>query len=124
MNLKIEVKPSFGRLSKVIGDIKLGTAIQEGIERLAFGIEGESKKVSPVDTGRMRGSIRTDMRTLEAIIAPHTEYAIYVHEGTWKMRGRPFMVWGLESARNRMLGTRDPVLEEIVKQISAQLRVL
>lgn len=60
----------------------------------------ESKPVTPFDTGRLRGSIRPEyIRMTEALISPHTDYAIYVHEGTRFMKGRPFMVWGVKKAK-------------------------
>ena len=63
-------------------------------------IERESKKVSPVDTGRMRASITDGIlfKSLYGEIGPTTKYAIYVHEGTRYVTSRPFMRWGFEAA--------------------------
>ena len=73
--------------------------MSKAVKKSAFLIEAESKPVTPVDTGRLRASISSQIMPLTATIAPHTDYAIYVHEGTYKMRERPFMGWGTEKAK-------------------------
>jgi len=45
----------------------------------------------PRDTGDLIRSIRAEITPLKSIIAPHKNYAIYVHDGTWKMPARPFL---------------------------------
>ena len=77
----------------------LKAEFKNAMNKAAFLVEAKAKPVTPVDTGRLRGSIRADyIRTFEAAIAPHTTYAIFVHEGTRYMKGRPFMKWGLEQS--------------------------
>ncbi len=45
-----------------------------------------------VDTGAMLNSTSADINGLTAVVGPTTNYAVYVHEGTWKNGGpRPFM---------------------------------
>jgi len=66
--------------------------MDKAIKRSAYLVEGEAKKVTPVITGRLRASISSVFNILQAIIAPHTDYAIYVH------RRKPFMKWGAEKA--------------------------
>lgn len=63
----------------------------EAIEKSAFLIERESKVRTPVDTGFLRASHRTTFAPLQATIEPTADYAIYVHQGTRYMRGRPFL---------------------------------
>lgn len=72
--------------------------MDKSVKRSAYLVEGESKKITPVDTGRLRSSIMSSFSVLQAIIGPHTDYAIYVHEGTRYMQGRPFMKQGAEKA--------------------------
>lgn len=116
--MKVDVKfnPALGTVRKAIRAIRLGAALQRYIERAAFTVEGKSKKETPVDTGRLRSSILTDIGTLRAQIAPHTVYAKWIHEG-WMIRngrrieikglgkagtppgGKPFMKLGMEHAQ-------------------------
>ena len=74
------------------------TEMDKAVKRSAYLVEGEAKKVTPVLTGRLRASISSIFSTLQAIVSPHTDYAIYVHEGTRFMERRPFMKWGVEKA--------------------------
>ena len=75
---------------------KIGIAISNVIKKASFAVERESKIKSPVDTGRLRSSISTFLLPLKATIQPHVNYAIYVHDGTKYMTGRPFMSQALD----------------------------
>ena len=70
---------------------------------------GVAKKNCPVGTpestgiknyhgGRLRQSIMVDNSTfLESTVGTNVYYAIFVHEGTRKMRGRPFLRQGFDA---------------------------
>lgn len=72
------------------------------LAKLAARAETASKARCPVDTGRLRGSINwwivLEGDTLVAYVGTNVEYAIYVHEGTSRMSGRPFLVEGVTQA--------------------------
>lgn len=77
-------------------------ALNTGLEKSAFLVERESKIKTPVDTGRLRASIFTTLRPLVATVMPKTNYAVFVHEGTTRMRARPYMTEGLEAAMSEI----------------------
>lgn len=87
----------FGRLPRHIVQ-----ALDEAIKKSAFLVERESKIVTPVLTGRLRASIFTTLKPLRATVQPKTDYALFVHEGTSKMRARPFMKLGLDRALSQI----------------------
>lgn len=133
-NVSVQVNPSFQRVGKAISLIKLGAALQKGIEKLAFGVERFSKKQTPVDTGRLRSSINTSIGNFEARIAPHVSYAGWIHEGKMNRGGqtvyiqgggkagtppggKPFMRLGKEQAF-KSFGD-DPVVKELKTEIRA-----
>ena len=70
----------------------------------AQSVTNEAKRMAPVDTGRLRASITwqllRDGDGLFARVGTDVEYAYYVHEGTRRMAGRPF----LEDALGKVLG--------------------
>ena len=67
-------------------------AQQDGLEAGARIVETHSKILCPVDTGFLRSSIQVDSVTpMEAIIAPHTDYAEHVEFGTSRMEAQPYM---------------------------------
>ena len=97
INIKIknwkEINQAFKKSSR-----KMKQELTVAIKKSALMIERESKKSTPVDTGRLRTSIISDIRPMKATIAPHTDYAIFVHEGTRHIESRPFMREGVEKA--------------------------
>lgn len=67
-------------------------AQRDGLEAGARIVETHSKLLCPVDTGFLRNSIQVDEVTaVQAVIAPHTEYAEHVEFGTSRQRAQPFM---------------------------------
>lgn len=61
------------------------------IKKSALAIQGQSMQNAPVRTGFLRRSHESIFGNLTATIMPTAYYAIFVHEGTRFMRGRPFL---------------------------------
>lgn len=96
---------------------ELKKRIGVAISKSAFLIERESKVVAPKDTGHMSRSISTSIKPLSAIIGPHVNYAIFVHEGTRFMKARPFMEWGIDSSLARIEGFVNKAVDETLVMI-------
>lgn len=130
MEFSLNFKPTFQAVSKAFMDIAAGFRLQEELEKFAYSVEREAKKVTPVDTGRLRASISTDVGPLMARIAPHTNYALFVHEGHRSrggssfVRPRPFLTTGFEVARLRSWGHELPFVPHIKKVIDENLKKL
>lgn len=107
MEITVEI-PNLKQLRRAFSDYPeiSGIYLREAGMESAFKIEREAKILSPVDTGRMRGSIGTSLgiadKGLTSIVQTNVNYAIYVHEGTARMRGRPFMRQGVEKSRGQI----------------------
>lgn len=86
-------------------------AQRDGLEAGARVVETHSKILCPVDTGFLRNSIQVDSVTpMEAIIAPHTDYAEYVEFGTSRMAAQPYMRPALDEHENEIVqAVRDTV---------------
>lgn len=60
--------------------------LRRASQAAAFTVERESKKKSPIDTGRLRSSIATSLgilnRGITSIVQTNVNYAAAVHEGT------------------------------------------
>ncbi len=115
-NITVTITPDLKRIGKAIGSAELNKELHKIIEEFALLTERYAKQVTPVDTGRLRASIGTGFLISSGItqggvarVAPHTNYALFVHEGTKKMKARPFMKWGVEYAQGRM-SSRDVAL--------------
>lgn len=51
------------------------------------------------------------------IVTPNTSYAIYVHEGTWKMQARPFMRSAFVKVRPRIAKEYNEAMERVLMRI-------
>jgi len=93
----------------------LNKEIGKAMRKSILLIEKKAKPITPVDTGRLRASIRPDfIRTYEGAIAPHTDYAIYVHEGTRYMKGRPFMTKALQQSSESIEGLFKSAIDKAI----------
>lgn len=114
ISAKIEGLDEFAAKAKKMPD-KVVKALANSIKEGAFQLEKSSKNALAFgetrawDTGRLwRDTIVREITPLRATIAPFVYYAIYVHEGTSKMRPRPFLEKGTEQAQ--------PIIQKIFEQ--------
>jgi HK97 gp10 family phage protein len=86
-------------------------AQRDGLEAGARIVETYAKLLVPVDTGTLKGSIMVDEVTpVQAIIAPHTDYAEHVEFGTSRMEAQPYMRPALDEHENEIVqAVRDTV---------------
>lgn len=70
-------------------------------------MQNQAKTDSPVDTGRLRQSIRKESidNGLGVKISTNVEYAIYQNNGTWKIPGKRFMEKGFYAGAQRLKRT-------------------
>lgn len=66
---------------------ELNLAIRKSI----FTIQGASVRNTPVATGRLRASTSSQFSNLRGEVGTHTNYDVYVHEGTRYMKARPYL---------------------------------
>lgn len=68
-------------------------AVAAALEEIGLVAEGHAKRLCPVDTGRLRGSITHVTRPSEnaVYIGTNVEYAPYVENGTRRQRPQPFL---------------------------------
>lgn len=76
--------------------------LMEGIKKIIFALEGETKKITPVDTGRLRSSIFSRYGASEGIVGTNVEYAPFVEYGTRYMEGSHMFEKGLEQIKHKM----------------------
>ena len=85
-----KLKAAFGSYPEIVAPM-----LRDASSKSAFAVERRAKILSPVDTGRLRSSIATSLgimnRGITSIVSTNVFYAIFVHDGTRRMRGRPFM---------------------------------
>jgi HK97 gp10 family phage protein len=63
----------------------------------------ESTGIKGYHGGRLRASIHVDnSKWLESTVGTNVYYALWVHEGTRKMQGRPFLRKGFEAGAQQL----------------------
>lgn len=119
MSIQVEIKVDAEKVVRAFRNAptNLGRNLSIAVVKSGFLVEGESKRVTPVDTGRLKGSIATEVKPLSAIIAPNTNYAVFVHEGTRFMRSRPFMEWGVKSSLARIQDFFEKAVDDTLNTI-------
>ena len=122
-----------------------GPIMQRAITKSIYDLQARTVMLTPIKTGRLRGSFQTAFSPLQGILKVGVNYAIYVHEGTaphqirpvnkkalyWKGADHPvsfvnhpgtranrFMESGLHSARQAIEDNFAKALNEIVKTIA------
>jgi HK97 gp10 family phage protein len=87
--------------------------LQDVLRKSARNVERGGKERSPVDTGANRASIQVfedNIRNLEVVVGPTTEYAAFLEFGTVRMAARPYMTPALEAERPKFLSAIKEVL--------------
>jgi HK97 gp10 family phage protein len=62
-------------------------------------VQGQSKRLVPVDSGRLRNSISMDVKRDVAIVGTNVEYAPYVEYGTRRQSAQPYLRPALDMNR-------------------------
>lgn len=107
MDLKLDVSEAVSLATRVAGaGTRIGAVGSAILRKTALDIEADGKMLveayDAVDTGDMMNSISTsftgDGRSghMAAEIGPTVEYAVFVHDGTSVMAGRPYMTDAFE----------------------------
>lgn len=99
---------------------RIKAAVPGNLERTVRGAalqcETYAKDIVPVDTGALKNSIQAKPESPQVWeVAPHTEYAIYVEFGTYKMRAQPYMRPAAEKIRKAFPQLVTQAIVEAVK---------
>ena len=95
-------------------------AQHDGLEAGARVVEAYAKITAPIDTGALRNSIQVDEVTpVQAIIAPHTDYAEYVEFGTSRMAAQPYMRPALDQHEREIVDAVQRTVAAFVESIRA-----
>lgn len=112
-----EIRRAFGQSPRLT--VK---ALNRAIQKSVFTIERDSKKNTPVDTGYLRASHRSLFSNLKGVIEPRADYAIYVHEGTRRMRPRRFLFNAVESNEAKVQQYFRDEVQGVLDDIARQVR--
>ena len=92
----------------------------EGILRNPWAV-GATGGGSPVLTGNLRDTHVTEIGNFEGRIYPNTNkapYALFVHEGTGKMKARPWLDYVKKSKNSEILELEKQMMDKLIKDLS------
>lgn len=79
-----------------------GGGVAAAMLRLGIAVQTGARRRCPVDTGRLRASIGVELTATSTgpavTVGSIVSYALYVHNGTRYMPGRPFLTDALTAA--------------------------
>ena len=97
------VGPDLAMLATMV-NAKIVKAAEEDLDTIAALIQADAKDNCPVDTGALRDDIQVvadgGKRDIGNMNIP---YAIYVHNGTWKMKARPYLFNASEANKSKWI---------------------
>jgi len=91
-----ELQAQFRKSPQIVGR-RLNQAINKATVILTNHLK--TGGIVPIRTGLLKQSIRPVISHLKSTIAPHTNYAIYVHEGTRFMEAQPFLKTAIDDKK-------------------------
>lgn len=119
--IKIEVKglkefQNNLKQNPTITKLELNVAIRTSILIMLRYLKTTS--IVPVRSGLLKQSIRSTFGNLRGTLAPHTNYAIYVHEGTKYQRSQPFLQTTVDDKIREVQHEFDAAAGRIVKKLA------
>jgi len=85
---------------------EVGLKCFQNMEKACLLVEGDAKRMCPVDTGRLRASLSHEMEKKgdEVIgrVGTNIEYGVYVEYGTERMSAKPYLRPALENNKGKI----------------------
>lgn len=92
---KAQIRRAFRKSPRI-----MSSELSRAIRKAALFVHRESALRTPVDTGRLRASHRTNFGgtglRFRGEVSTNTDYDLFVHEGTRFMKARPYMRQAVE----------------------------
>ncbi len=118
-----EFKAAIKRNPKVVSDevkkfLVRGIAeYNRGILRNPWRLGGRGGG-APYKTGHLRDTHRREIANWEARVYPTAPYALEVHEGTGRMKGRPWMDYIFQTKEAEVRKLENDLIKNIVSQLA------
>lgn len=115
----MEIKISLD-VEKILREFNKTETVEKDVSKLIkntlHNIERDAKKSCPVDTGRLRGSITTNIiSTYSGEVGTNVEYAGWVEYGTRYQSAQPYFEPAVEKNEDKFNEELDKIIEELIK---------
>lgn len=91
--------------------------LKEAMTKAIIMLQGAAITETPVDTGRLRSAHQIKVGAFESKVYNKVQYASFVHDGTSRMRARPFYEWAKDKKEDDMTRVFEKGLDNIIKKI-------
>ena len=108
---------------ETVNYLKRGTAeLLREMKKPAWRV-GASGGGAPEDTGNLRQAHRTEINTSSLYGRVYADsgaarYAVYVHEGTKRMKARPWLEYAKKQKEKAIMAMQDDLLKKIVQDLA------
>lgn len=111
--MEIKVQVEAGELFNVKN---IENEVSSLVKNTLYGIETDAKRNCPVDTGRLRGSITTNIiSTYSGEVGTNVEYAEYVEYGTRYQSAQPYFEPAVEKNEDKFNDALDEIIERLLE---------
>lgn len=110
-----QIKAAFQQAPQLMAR-ELDTAIRRSV----YSIEADSKRNTPVLTGALRASTRSQFSPLRGEVGTNVFYDVFVHEGTRYMKGRPYLLHAVESNEQRVTKEFEDAVQRTLDDIGGR----
>ncbi len=82
------------------------------------GMQSGGSPVAAINGGNLRNTHKSDITDFEGTITPKADYRIYVHEGTARMKARPYLEYAKESQDPKVKQLEEKLLQDVILDLS------
>nr|DAN61009.1 MAG TPA: putative tail component [Caudoviricetes sp.] len=105
---------------KILREFNKTETVEKDVSKLIkntlHNIEKDAKRSCPVDTGRLRGSITTNIiSSYSGEVGTNVEYAGWVEYGTRYQSAQPYFEPAVEKNEDKFNEELDKIIEELIK---------
>jgi len=108
-----KIVAAFAKAPKVVTE-----EMDQALKKAILLVRAESTPETPVDKGFLINSNEESFGQLTARLQNNAPYAMFVHDGTKYMSGRPFYKRGLEKSKDSINRAFEDALKKITQRIS------
>ena len=117
--MKLEIKIT-SDAEKILREFNKTETVEKDVSKLIkdtlYNIERDAKKKCPVDTGRLRGSVTTNIiSTYSGEVGTNVEYAEYVEYGTRYQSAQPYFEPAVETNEDKFNDALDEIIERLLE---------
>ena len=117
--MKLEIKIT-SDAEKLLRKFNKTETVEKDVSKLIkntlHNIERDAKKECPYDTGRLRGSITTNIiSTYSGEVGTNVEYADYVNSGTRYQEAQPYFDPAVETNEDKFNDALDEIIERLLE---------